>query len=55
MLDLEQARALRENPELIQLRELKTLTHMAKAGGRFAIGLRTPRASAMLQDAESEG
>jgi regulator of protease activity HflC (stomatin/prohibitin superfamily) len=54
VLDLEQARALRENPELIQLRELKTLTHMAEAGGRFAIGLRAPRAAGMLRDGENE-
>jgi regulator of protease activity HflC (stomatin/prohibitin superfamily) len=53
-LELEQARALRDNPELIQLRELKTLTHMAEAGGRFAIGLRAPRAAGMLRDGDSD-
>jgi regulator of protease activity HflC (stomatin/prohibitin superfamily) len=51
-LALEQAKALRDNPELYKLRELEALIEMAQAGGRFAVGLRTPAASTMLSDAE---
>lgn len=54
-LELEQAAALRENPELYKLRELQTLTDMAHAGGRFAIGLRAPALSTLLSDGESDG
>jgi regulator of protease activity HflC (stomatin/prohibitin superfamily) len=36
---LEEARALAERPELLRLRELQTLERMARAGGRFVIGL----------------
>jgi regulator of protease activity HflC (stomatin/prohibitin superfamily) len=49
---IEQAKALRDNPELYKLRELEALIAMAQAGGRFAVGLRTPAASTMLSDAE---
>jgi regulator of protease activity HflC (stomatin/prohibitin superfamily) len=51
-LAIEQAKALRDNPELFKLRELEALIEMAQAGGRFAVGLRTPAASTMLSDAE---
>ena len=51
-LDLEIARALRENPELLQLRELQALSDMAQAGGRFAVGLKSPSASTLLADGE---
>ena len=49
-LELEQAKALRDNPELFKLRELSTLTDMAQAGGRFAVGLRAPAAASLLSD-----
>jgi regulator of protease activity HflC (stomatin/prohibitin superfamily) len=51
-LALEQAKALRDNPELYKLRELEALIAMAQAGGRFAVGLRTPAASTLLSDAD---
>jgi regulator of protease activity HflC (stomatin/prohibitin superfamily) len=51
-LALDQAKALRDNPELFKLRELEALIEMAHAGGRFAIGLRAPAASTLLSDAE---
>lgn len=54
-LELDQAAALRDNPELFKLRELQTLTDMAHAGGRFAIGLRAPAGSTLLSDGESDG
>jgi regulator of protease activity HflC (stomatin/prohibitin superfamily) len=54
-LALEQAKALRDNPELFKLREIEALIEMAQAGGRFAVGLRTPAASTMLSHAERAG
>ncbi|MFO0567190.1 MAG: SPFH domain-containing protein [Polyangiaceae bacterium] len=54
-LELDQAAALRQNPELFKLRELQTLTDMAQAGGRFAIGLRAPAASTLLADGDADG
>ena len=51
-LAIEQAKALRDNPELFKLRELEALIEMAQAGGRFAVGLRTPSASSLLSDVE---
>ena len=35
-----EAKALRDNPELLKLRELETLREIAAAGGQFEIGLR---------------
>lgn len=53
-LDLEIARALRDNPELMKLRELSALSEMAQAGGRFAVGLKAPVASTLLASGELE-
>jgi regulator of protease activity HflC (stomatin/prohibitin superfamily) len=53
-LDLEIARALRENPELMKLRELQALSDMAQAGGRFAVGLKSPSASTLLAEGNGE-
>ena len=37
--ELEEARAIRETPELLKLREMATLAEMAKAGGKFVVGM----------------
>ena len=37
--ELEEARAIREAPELLKLREMATLAEMAKAGGTFVVGM----------------
>jgi regulator of protease activity HflC (stomatin/prohibitin superfamily) len=38
--EVEEARALAENPALMRLRELQALGDMAKAGGKFVVGLK---------------
>ncbi len=37
--EVEEANALRASPELLKLRELEALTEMARAGGKFVVGL----------------
>ncbi|MEL7537920.1 MAG: slipin family protein [Pseudomonadota bacterium] len=37
--ELEEARALRDNPEILQLRRLQTLAEMANNGGKFVVGV----------------
>lgn len=37
---IEEARAIADNPALLKLRELEALGEMAKAGGKFVIGLK---------------
>lgn len=54
-LDLEIAYALRNNPELMKLRELQALSDMAQAGGRFAVGLKAPSASTLLGERDEPG
>ena len=39
--ELDQAKAVREHPELLTLRQLDSLKEMAKHGGKFAIGLQS--------------
>ena len=39
--ELEEALAVRENPEILQLRRLNTLTEMASRGGKFVLGSAT--------------
>jgi regulator of protease activity HflC (stomatin/prohibitin superfamily) len=38
--ELGEARLLAEHPQLLRLRQLQTLAEMARAGGRFVVGLR---------------
>jgi regulator of protease activity HflC (stomatin/prohibitin superfamily) len=38
--DIEEARALSANPALLRLRELQALSDMARAGGKFVVGLK---------------
>jgi regulator of protease activity HflC (stomatin/prohibitin superfamily) len=38
--EVAEAKALTENPALLKLRELNALTDMARAGGKFVIGLK---------------
>jgi regulator of protease activity HflC (stomatin/prohibitin superfamily) len=46
--EVEEARALAANPALLRLRELQALGEMAKAGGKFVVGVKTGDAGAAL-------
>ena len=48
--ELEEAKALADNPKLIKLRELATLADMARGGGKFVIGLEANGLSNALRD-----
>ena len=41
--ELEEARAIQQTPELLQLRELHTLSEMAQSGAKFEVGLHAER------------
>ena len=49
--ELEQAKAVRENPELLKLQQLQALQSMAAAGAKFVVGLKV-REDGSLLDAE---
>ena len=48
-VEVRDAKALQENPRLLRLRELQTLTEMARAGGKFAVGLGGDAFAAVLR------
>jgi len=52
--EVEEAKALREHPELLRLRELQALGEIAKAGGRFVIGLRADGSGALFRDNDAK-
>lgn len=48
----EEARAIAEDPRVLTLRELTTLAEMAKAGAKFAVGLRAERLLSLAREPE---
>ena len=52
--EVEEAKALRAHPELLRLRELHTLSEIAKSGGRFVIGLRADGSGSLFRDDRAE-
>jgi regulator of protease activity HflC (stomatin/prohibitin superfamily) len=50
---VDEARALAEHPQLQRLRELQTLTEMARGGGRFVVGLRGEALGDLLHDTKA--
>ena len=38
--EIEEARALADNPTMLRVRELQALADMARAGGKFVVGLK---------------
>jgi regulator of protease activity HflC (stomatin/prohibitin superfamily) len=52
--EVEEAKALREHPELLRLRELQALGEIAKAGGRFVIGLRADGSGTLFREDRAE-
>ena len=48
--ELEEAKAIAANPQLLRLRELAALGEMARAGGRFSVGLGSNAFSGILRD-----
>lgn len=49
---LERARALREYPELLKLRELESLSGMARKGARFVVGFSPGERNSLLGDGD---
>jgi regulator of protease activity HflC (stomatin/prohibitin superfamily) len=52
--EVEEAKALRTHPELLRLRELQTLSDIAKSGGRFVVGLRADGSGSLFRDDRAE-
>jgi regulator of protease activity HflC (stomatin/prohibitin superfamily) len=48
--EVEEARALAANPTLLRLRELQALGDMAKAGGKFVVGLKPGGAGPLFRE-----
>ena len=48
--EIDQARALAENPQLLKLRQLEVLKALAESGGRFVIGLKTGGLDSIIDD-----
>jgi len=48
--EVEEAKAVRAHPELLRIRELQTLSEIAKSGGRFVIGLRADGSGSLFRD-----
>lgn len=48
--EIREAEALREHPELLQVRQIEALAAMAKSGARFVIGLDGKKLGLMLDD-----
>jgi len=51
---LAEAEALKANPELLKLRELETLRHLAQAGAEFHIGLKRGKLAGSLTDTDGD-
>jgi regulator of protease activity HflC (stomatin/prohibitin superfamily) len=48
--EVEEAKAVHAHPELLRIRELQTLSEIAKSGGRFVIGLRADGSGGLFRD-----
>jgi regulator of protease activity HflC (stomatin/prohibitin superfamily) len=48
--EVDEAKALATNPQLMKLRELATLTDMARGGGKFVVGLAGSALASALKD-----
>ena len=47
---MEEAKAVRAHPELLRIRELQTLSEIAKSGGRFVTSLRADGSGSLFRD-----
>ncbi|MEK7535958.1 MAG: slipin family protein [Patescibacteria group bacterium] len=50
--ELMEAQAVQQNPALLKLRKLKTLSEMARQGGKFVVGLKSTELKDVFQDSE---
>jgi hypothetical protein len=47
-----EAKAIRDNPEVLRVRELQAPSDMARAVGKFVVGLRTDGHGSMIRDGD---